>query len=163
MNLLTTILQFLIIYNMCSFSGNFTYIVLASFALASASCSVAIVLGSLVDDIKSASELQPLLFTPQLLFAGFFIRTEFIPPFLRWSQYLCSLKYAISLILLTEFHSNNSNCQGEQASKACQSMLIRNGIEQEQWWVYALVLFSLFLGFRVIAAMVMVKRANNFH
>jgi hypothetical protein len=146
---------------MCSFSGNFVYIVLASFALASASCSVAIVLGSLVDDVKSASELQPLLFTPQLLFAGFFIRTEFIPNFLRWSQYLCSLKYAISLILLTEFHSSNQNCQGD-AAEACQAILIRNGIEQSQWWVYALVLFSLFVGFRIIAAFVLVKRANTF-
>ena len=163
MNLLTTTIQFLIIYNMCSFSGSFTYIVLASFALASASCSVAIVLGSLVDDVKSASELQPLLFTPQLLFAGFFIRTEFIPPFLRWSQYLCSLKYAISLILLTEFKSTNRNCQGALASKACQEMLTRNGIEQSQWWVYAFLLFLLFLVFRIIAAIVLVKRANNLH
>lgn len=161
MNLLTTIIQFLIIYNMCSFSGNFVYIVLSSFALASASCSVAIVMGSLVDDIKSASELQPLLFTPQLLFAGFFIRTEFIPNFLRWLQYLCSLKYAISLILITEFDSSNRNCQGEAASQACKAILVRNGIHADQWWVYALVLFALFLGFRILAAIVLIKRANN--
>ena len=161
MNLLTTIIQFSIVYNMCSFSGNFIYIVLSSFALASASCSVAIVLGSLVDDIKSASELQPLLFTPQLLFAGFFIRTEFIPEFLRWSQYLCSLKYAISLILITEFDAKNKNCQGELAAKACESMLVRNGIYPKQWWLYALVLFGLFIGFRVMAAIILVKRANT--
>ena len=161
MNLLTTIIQCSIIYNMCSLSGNYLNIVLVSFALASASCSVAIALGGLVDDVKSASELQPLLFTPQLLFAGFFIRTEFIPTFLRWSQYLCSLKYAVSLILLTEFDSTNKNCQGEAASLACKAILARNGIQAEQWWVYALILFTLFLGFRIIAAIVLVRRAND--
>ena len=34
-----------------------------------------------------------------------------IPIFLRWAQYLCSLKYAINLVLLTEFAPGNPNCQ----------------------------------------------------
>ena len=55
-------------------------------------------LGCAIADIKTAMETFPILFVPQLLFAGFFIKTEQIPVFLRWAQYLCSLKYSINLI-----------------------------------------------------------------
>jgi ABC-type multidrug transport system permease subunit len=162
MTLLTTLIQWGIVYYLCGFNGDFLSIAMASFALSAASCSVALVLGSLVDDVKTASELQPLVFTPQLLFAGYFIRTSHIPSFLRWSEYLCSLKYAISLILLSEFDPNNINCQGEAAA-ACSSILTRNGIELESWRMYCFVLFAIFLGFRTIAAIVLVRRAKFFY
>lgn len=48
-------------------------------------------------------QLSPAIFVPQLLFAGFFIRIQDIPVFLRWAQYLCSLKFAINLALIVEF------------------------------------------------------------
>ena len=162
MTFINTLLQYCIIYRLCSLNGNFLELVFASFALASASCSIAVVLGSMVDDVKTASEIQPLIFTPQLLFAGFFIRTEMIPSFLRWSEYLCSLKYAISLILISEFNPANANCKGS-ASKACQSILIRNGVALEDGLFYTAILLGLFLGFRVIAAFILVRRANRFY
>jgi hypothetical protein len=68
---------------------------------------ICLYIGCLVADVKDVSELAPLLFVPQLLFAGFFIRTSLIPIFLRWAQYLCAIKYAINLVLLTEFNVLN--------------------------------------------------------
>ena len=49
-----------------------------------ASSSLAIILGCLVSDVKQASEFGPLLFVPQILFAGFFIKNSQIPIWLRW-------------------------------------------------------------------------------
>ena len=46
-------------------------------------------------DVQTVIEL---LFIPQILFAGFFIRTTFIPVFLRWAQWLCSLKYTVNFL-----------------------------------------------------------------
>lgn len=162
MTFVNTLLQYFIIYQLCSLNGNFLDLVFASFALASASCSIAVVLGSMVDDVKTASEIQPLIFTPQLLFAGYFIRTELIPSFLRWSEYLCSLKYAISLILISEFDLENANCKGS-ASKACRSILARNGVAAEDGLFYTMLLVGLFLGFRILAAAILVRRANRFY
>lgn len=42
------------------------------------------------------------LFVPQLLFAGFFVAIKEIPVWIRWAQYLCSLKYSINLVLIAE-------------------------------------------------------------
>ena len=162
MTMLTTLIQWGILYTMCDFQGSFWVIVFASFLLSSASCSVALVLGALVDDVKTASEVQPLVFTPQRLFAGFFIRTQFIPPFLRWIQYLCSLKYAVSLILIAEFFPTNSNCQGEAQSVACDRVLRRNGLAVDDAPFHVAVLLALFLLFRIVAGLVLVRRANRF-
>ena len=50
-------------------------------------------LGCAVGDVSQVTELAPVIFVPQLLFAGFFIQTDKIPIFLRWAQYLCGIKY----------------------------------------------------------------------
>jgi len=106
-----TVVQFILCYYMINLQGSFIYIVLTAWGLGAASCSVAVLIGCLVSDVKDATELAPLLFVPQLLFSGFFINTSKIPVFLRWAQYLCALKYAINLVLLTEFSPGNPNCQ----------------------------------------------------
>eukprot|EP00980_Cylindrotheca_fusiformis_P025441 scaffold13722_cov64-Cylindrotheca_fusiformis.AAC.1 len=60
-----------------------------------ASTALAVMLGCAVEDPKMGQELVPLLFVPQLLFAGFFVVPELIPIWLRWARYLCSLTYAL--------------------------------------------------------------------
>ena len=65
-----TIVQFILVYYMINLQGSFIFIVLAAWGLGAASCSVAVLIGCLVSDVKDATELAPLLFVPQLLFAG---------------------------------------------------------------------------------------------
>ncbi|EEQ97293.1 white protein, putative [Perkinsus marinus ATCC 50983] len=59
--------------------------------------------GCFAPNPKTAMEAGPLLFVPQILFAGFFVDLSEVPAFLRWVQYLCSLKYAMNLLFLAEF------------------------------------------------------------
>jgi hypothetical protein len=155
-------MQYIIIYFLVDLQGSWIQLVLASWGLGVASSSIAVVLGCLVPDVKQVTELAPLLFVPQLLFAGFFIRLSQIPVFLRWAQYLCSLKYAMNLILYTEFNPKNANCQGG-AHKYCEAVLDNNEIETDKWWVYVLILVALFVGFRVLGAIILAKKAKSFY
>ena len=123
---------------------------------------MAVLLGCAMSDIRAVTEMSPLLFVPQLLFAGFFIKTAQIPLFLRWAQYLCSLKYALNLILIVEFSEDNSNCAGG-AAENCKVVLAQNDIHPDQWWVYMLLLGALFVGFRIMAAMLLVQKAKRFY
>jgi hypothetical protein len=186
---------------------------------------IAVMIGCLVTDVKDVSELAPLLFVPQLLFAGdffacivspvtcertlslypicysryhltlawrgtdeqddifllllpsfhcwmtinffsfykgFFIRTSLIPVFLRWAQYLCAIKYAINLVLLTEFNVLNKSCQGAAAMN-CKNVLKNNDIKVEDTYIYILVIFALFLVFRIIGAAILIKKARRFY
>jgi hypothetical protein len=119
-------------------------------------------LGCAVTDVKDVTELAPLLFVPQLLFAGFFIQTSEIPVFLRWAQYLCGIKYALNIILSTEFHEDNDSCAGDAASN-CASILDNNEIDSDLMWFYILMLVILFAAFRLLAAIVLVMKSKRFY
>merc|ERR1711990_1118520 len=147
--------SYLLAYNMMELNGPWYWLWLISWGLGMASGSMAVLLGCAVSDIKTVTELSPLLFVPQLLFAGFFIKTSQIPLFLRWAQYLCSLKYALNLILIVEFDEDLDSCSGG-AAPYCQGVKEDNSINTDEWWVYMLVLIALFSVFRVFAAALLV-------
>lgn len=44
-----------------------------------ASTAIAVLIGSAIEDPKLAMEFLPVLFVPQILFAGFFVNPNFIP------------------------------------------------------------------------------------
>ena len=162
LTLLQTITQFVIVYYLVDMQGSWIYLVLASWGLGLAASSIAVVLGCAVGDVKKVTELAPLLFVPQLLFAGFFIRLSQIPIFLRWAQYLCSLKYAMNLILYTEFDPKLPSCDGG-AKRYCYAVLDNNDIKRDQWWVYVLLLATLFVGFRILGAVILTQKAKKFY
>ena len=88
MTFLQTVVQFLVLYWLIDFQGNFILFVLISWGLGLASSSIAVVMGCALTNVKDVTEMSPILFVPQILFAGFFIRISQIPVFLRWAQYL---------------------------------------------------------------------------
>jgi ABC-type multidrug transport system ATPase subunit len=157
-----TLAAWSLVWNIIGFQGPFILMVIVSWGLGIAAASLGVLVGCLVPDVKKAAELMPLLFVPQILFAGFFIRIELIPVFLRWVQYLCSLKYAMNILLLLEFDPTSDHCSGDARSK-CEGALDANDVIKEQWWVYALILAVLFLGFRIISVFVLVQKAKTFY
>jgi ABC-type multidrug transport system permease subunit len=153
-----TLVQWLVVYWLIAFQGNFILLLLASFSLALASASIAVLMGCAVADVKTATELMPVIFVPQMLFAGFFVSTDQIPSYLRWAQYLCSLKYAMNLLSIIEF--GESACQSG-ADMQCKALLDSNEIDEDKWWAYILVLAALFAGFRIIGAYVLTVKATT--
>eukprot|EP01038_Epipyxis_sp_PR26KG_P005371 gene5371-7449_t len=164
MNFAQTIVSFILTYFMVNMQGSFIYIVLAAWGLAMCSCSVAVALGCVVSNVKDAQEMVPLLFVPQMLFVGFFIRTSQIPVFLRWAQYLCSLKYAMNLIILTEFSPALDSCSSSTTAKEnCHSLIKNNQINPDLAWLYIILLFIIFAVFRIAGGMILVQKAKRFY
>lgn len=60
--------------------GNFYGVI---YVLAMTSTAMAVALGCAVEDPKLATEALPILYVPQMLFAGFFVTPELIPAWLR--------------------------------------------------------------------------------
>jgi hypothetical protein len=157
-----TVVAWSLVWNIIEFQGSFILMVVTSWGLGISAASLGVLIGCLVPDVKKAAEMMPLLFIPQILFAGFFIRIELIPAFLRWAQYLCSLKYAMNLLLLLEFDPTGDSCDGTVRPK-CEGALDTNEIVKDKWWVYALILFIIFFVFRIIGAFFLVKKAKKFY
>merc|ERR1712137_1138587 len=98
----------IVTYFMIDFQMDFALYIFITYALALASTALAVFLGSSVEDPKLATEMLPILFVPQMLFAGFFVAPDLIPSWLRWAQYLCSLTYSTRLMVMEEFHDCDS-------------------------------------------------------
>lgn len=161
---LQTIVQFILVYFLVDMQGNYILLVLAAWGLGVASCSVAVAIGCSVPDVKQVTELAPLLFVPQMLFVGFFIRTSQIPVYLRWAQYLCSLKYAMNLVLMNEFHAGNDSCQSSPEAQAnCKNVLSNNDVDTDNFYIYIIILFALFVAFRTLGGMILVQKAKRFY
>ena len=79
LNFCQVCLQYMLAYNLIEFNGLWIYFILTAWGLGLASGSIAVLLGCAMSDIKAVTEMSPLLFVPQLLFAGFFIKTSQIP------------------------------------------------------------------------------------
>jgi len=97
-------------YWLTGLEGNFFAMVATTAFFGFVGASTSLLLSSLASTVQVAMQLMPLAFVPQLLFAGFFIPISNIPVFLRWAQYLCSLKYALNLMMLLEVRRWWSAC-----------------------------------------------------
>lgn len=134
--------------------GNFFLIYAAVYTLSMASTALAVLLGSCVEDSSLASALLPILFVPQMLFAGFFVWPDLIPFWLRWVQYLCSLTYAVRILLIEEF----ANC-----GYTCDTLVHGIGANPDDTWWYWMALLALFAVFRLCALIVLRQKASIFY
>lgn len=156
---LQMIVQVVITYFLISFRSNFALFFLNIYALAMSSTALAVLLGCSVEDPKLGQEMLPILFVPQMLFAGFFVTPDLIPVWLRWARYLCSLTYAIRIALVNEF---SNGCTNEEGDRACEQLLKNiEADEDETWWNW-LVLVALFVVFRLLALYVLQQKAVKF-
>jgi ABC-type multidrug transport system permease subunit len=65
--------------------------------------SYALIIGALVSDRQVAMTLTPLVVTPLMLFAGFFIQQDSIPPYLYEFEYISFFKYGFQALELVTY------------------------------------------------------------
>jgi ABC-type multidrug transport system permease subunit len=144
---------------MIGFQTSFGLFFITIYALAMASTALAVLLGCAVEDPKLGQEMLPILFVPQMLFAGFFVAPDLIPVWLRWARYLCTLTYSVRIMLVAEF---DRDCGSEEGDRNCQKLLSNVGaVPDETWWNW-IVLVSLFCVFRIIALYILRQKASKF-
>jgi ABC-type multidrug transport system permease subunit len=83
---------------MIGFQSNIGIFFSTIYSLAMASTALAVFLGCSVEDPKLATEMMPLLFVPQMLFAGFFVPPSLIPSWLSWAQYVSVISLLFKLV-----------------------------------------------------------------
>jgi ABC-type multidrug transport system permease subunit len=149
---LQVFVQVIISYFLIGFQSSFGIFYCIVYILAMASTASAVLLGCSVEDPKLGQEMLPLLFVPQMLFAGFFVTPDLMPVWLRWPQYLCALTYAIRIALVAEFPENTG----------ADNLLETIEADRDDVWWYWLVLAGLFAVFRVMALIVLRQKATKF-
>lgn len=153
MTFLTSLETFLISYWTMGLQGNFIELVLVAWALSLTAASTALFIGCSVSSVQTAQELAPLMFVPQILFAGVFVQIDLIPSWMRWLQYTCALKYAINLASIAELR-DLPGVDGPHGFLAAMDIHI------DRAWLYIVVLVFIFSGFRLLAMANLRRRAK---
>jgi hypothetical protein len=91
-----------------------------------------------------------------MLFAGFFVTPDLIPMGLRWAQYLCTLTYAVRILLISEFE----DCA--ETSPLCEAVTLNIDADPDEIVKYWGALVGLFAIFRLCALFVLRKKATKF-
>ncbi len=159
---LQAVIVYLVTYFIMGMQGPFLIYVLVYWVSGIAASSTALLVGSTAANPEVAQQLSPAIFVPQLLFAGFFVRTEQIPVYLRWIQWICSLKYAMNLWLINEFGEATRASWTPEQQMGARLILERNSVEPELWYVYMVVLLGLVAAFRTLAIFALARRADAF-
>ena len=122
------------------------------------SLSVSVMLGAFFSNPRSAAGLYTLVVVPQFYFSGLFIAIEYIPSWISWAQYLCSMTYASRIALAYEFDECGED--GSLAQGNCDELLSANRVSKNDVWWYWLSLMGLFVLFRLGAVYVLHRQAS---
>jgi len=149
-----------ITYFLIDFQSHFIIFFMITYTLGMASTAVAVLLGCAVDDAKLAQEMLPILFVPQMLFAGFFVNISLIPIWLQWVQYVCSLTYGLRLMVYHEFKDCADG--SDKAAENCNELLDSLNIHDDDTWWYWKALFCMFCLLRISAVRILKKKSTKF-
>jgi hypothetical protein len=159
LSFVTSVIAFAIAYWMIGLRGSFILFVLIAWLVGLCAASTALLFGCVATNVQEAVQAVPVIFMPQVLFAGLFVRVDQIPAWIRWGQYLCSLKYGINLFLANEF--GGGACDPAQR-KQCQGLLTSSDADESLWWVYVIILLSIFFIFRLLGLVILARKARGF-
>ena len=151
----------MITYWLIGFQMTFGTLFLVVYGLAMTSTAMSVMLGCAIEDPKLGQEMLPILFVPQMLFAGFFVAPHLIPSWLSWARYIFSLTYSVRIGVTQEF--KDENCVGgDMALQMCGGLMDSiDANEDDIWWNW-LVLLGLFVFFRLMALYTLRKKATKF-
>jgi len=149
-------------YYLMALEGPIIYYILILWLTGLAASSTALVVGCLSSNVEVALQASPAIFVPQILFAGFFIKSNQIPAVLRWVQYLCSLRYGINMLLITEFAAPTTDSWTDKQKNAAEALLQIEEIHPDEWWINLVVLVSLVVAFRFIGIVALSRRAASY-
>lgn len=142
-----------ILYFMIGFSGTYLLFLLGHYLIGLASASIGIMVTSRVANVKTALELAPLAFVPQIFFSGVFVRIQDIPVVLRWIQYIIPLKYGVDIVYLAEINQSQYEWKDR--------ILAQNNVLTDGLWWYILVLVGLVVAFRLLGLLSLVQKAKS--
>ena len=152
--------QAVITYFLIGFQADFAIYYATTYSLAMASTALGVMLGSAVENPKLGQEFLPVLFVPQMLFAGFFVAPKLIPIWLRWARFICTMTFALRIIMVAEF---DRDCGSVRGNENCQDLLENiDAVPEETWWNW-IVLVSLFCFFRFTALAILQKKGSKFY
>lgn len=120
--------------------------------------SLGIFVSCIFNDIAIAMNVMPMVILPLMVFSGFFVNANAIPPYFNWIQYLSPMRYGFIALIKNEFSGLSIDCGPPQqaAMTNCNpsgdAVIAQLGFNDKGTiGGNAAVLFGLAVGFLLIA------------
>lgn len=133
--------------------------------------SLGILVSCIFNDIAIAISVMPMVILPLMVFSGFFVNSNAIPPYFNWIQYLSPMRYSFIALVKNEFSGLKIDCGSPQqaAMTNCNpsgdAIIMQLGFDDKGTiGENCAVLFSLAVGFLLLAYValwVSVRRMNK--
>jgi len=143
-------------YYFVGFQMGFFRLFILMFSLAMSSTAIAIMIGSIIDEVRMAQQFLQILLIPQVLLCGYFIPSYYVPVWLRWAEWICSLTYGVQIAMIYEYEQN---CDTD----VCKGLIESRHLSSSQVWWNWVALFLLFLFFRLTALFCLQRKAKKFY
>jgi ABC-type multidrug transport system permease subunit len=76
--------------------------------------SLGLLLGILAKDSGTAISLTPIVIMPFMIFSGFFVNSDNVPPYFIWIEYISFVKYGFRALVLNEMQGLKFTCTASQ-------------------------------------------------
>ncbi len=109
-------------------------------------------------ELQAAVYLGPITTIPILLFSGFFVTFDTIPPYLRWLSYAAYVRYGFegTLLAIYGFQRPNMRCSQPYCHfRSPVKFLEEFDVAQAHYWVDLVALTAFFLVLRLAAFFVL--------
>jgi hypothetical protein len=77
--------------------------------------AIGVFVSCLFNEISIALAVVPMVILPLMVFSGFFVNTNSIPPYFTWIQYLSPMRYGFIALAKNEFTGLQIECTADQA------------------------------------------------
>lgn len=108
--------------------------------------------------VETGVFLGPVTTIPTILFSGFFVNFDVIPPYLKWLSYVSYVRFGFEGAMISVYgmdreklECNQIYCHFRSPKKFLEEMSMSNA----NYWVDAGALFGIFIALRIIAYFVL--------
>ncbi|XP_020900669.1 protein white isoform X3 [Exaiptasia diaphana] len=134
--------------------------------LTNVALSYGYIISGLAPTVEGASSLGAPLMLPLMLFGGFFLKDSTVPDYFLWIKYISWFRYGFELMIVNQWdgYGTISNCTAG-AEALCipdgQAAIEFLGLDKDNFMIDIYALLALFVGFRIIAFLLLLRRSSK--
>lgn len=116
-HIILPIISSAIVYWMIGYQADaskFWWFTLIMILMDNAGQAIGIFVSCLFNDMNMALTVMPMILLPLMVFSGFFVQSDSIPPYFSWIQWISPMKYGFVALCLNEFTGLNIYCTTAQ-------------------------------------------------
>ncbi|KAG2442858.1 hypothetical protein HXX76_002937 [Chlamydomonas incerta] len=96
-------------------AAHFGWFALTMVLMDNSGAALGIFVSCLFNDLSVALSVMPMFLLPLMVFSGFFVNSDTIPPYFTWIQYISPMRYGYIALVKNEFTGLQINCTPDES------------------------------------------------